>query len=273
MFSRLYKNLVFLPMLLGVTSAHAQQMLVTQPTTTPPPIANNGSPNLSNIGTAPTTNATAFAIQAGVIGGVAQACGQDITVFIARVNEGIDRLSLSSSDKVIAIARLNKAVQDAQAQEITKQPFSCTQVMQDFNSLPIMRDDYRQTVLTQLSPTVGGNPAPQTAVPQGNPPGNTPTGPSPGALVGDLPPNINAISPGGTPPPNDFPDSATDQNAPNIIHQAPSVGPMVDTTRPAPNINNLAPDPYQDINPPANITNPYSAPFQTRQVPPPAPNP
>lgn len=273
MFSRFYQNIVFFFILFGATSIQAEQMMVTQPTMPPPPIANNGSPNVSNIGTAPTTSATGFAIQAGIIGGVAQACGQDITVFITRANEAIDRLSLSSSDKVIAIARLQKAVQDAQAQQIMKQPFSCTQAIQDFNGLPIMRDDYQQTVISKLSPAIGSNPVPPTAIPQGNPPGNTPTGPSPGALVGNLPPNINAISPGGTPPPNDFPDSATDQNAPNIIYQAPSVGPMVDTTRPAPNINSLAPDPYQDINPPANITNPYSAQFPTRQVPPTAPNP
>lgn len=271
MFYHSFQKLIFITLLAAFVTAAQAQVGVSAPNNVY--IPNSPGSNISNLGTAPTTNATAFAAQAGSIAGAAQACGQDTTNFLTRVNEALDRLSLSSTDKVLAMARLQQAMQTAQAEENTKHPFLCAQVLQDFSGLPLLRDDYRQTVLNQLSPTMGVAPVPPTAIPQGNPPGNIPTGPSPGALVGRLPPNVDTITPGGTPPPPDFPNSADANNAPNIIYQAPSVAPRVDTLRPAPNINDIAPNPYQDLNPPAVNTNPNVGQFPAQTVPPPAVNP
>lgn len=114
-----------------------------------------------------TTNAMSFAMQAGYIGGAAQGCGQDLTVYNARIGEALDRLALSPTDKVMAMSSFQKTLLQARTAQTEKQLIPCNQVLQDFIGLPLMREDYQQTVLTQLSPSMGSppfqQPAPQVA--------------------------------------------------------------------------------------------------------------
>jgi len=266
------KQLILGFMLLSCSNcwADAPVAAVTPAMPVYPPVNNAPALRLTeiNAGTVTNTNATGFALQAGAIGGVAQACGQNIAVYLSRVNEALDRLALSSTDKSLAMASLQKALQNSQLAQAQNHPFSCQQALQDFNSLPLMRDDYRQTVLSQLSPSMGAA-TPPTTVPQGNPPGNLATGPSPGATVGNVLPNINSTVPAGAPPPPAFPSPITASQAPNINDQAPSVGPAVDTTKPAPNINEIAPNSLSDMNPPNSVTNPYAGNYPAGNTPPP----
>lgn len=211
----------------------------------------------SNNGQLSNTNASIFATQSGYIAGAAQACGQDVSIFLNRANEALDRIAFNSADKVLAMARLQASLQQAQQIETNKHPLPCSQVIQDFNSLPIMQNDYRQSVIGQLSPTMGMPPQPDNRpIAQLNP--------NPPATIGNNPPpNINTLAPGGTPPPPDFPSQVPTSPSSNIIYQTPGIAPGVDTTQPAPNINNLAPNPLNTMStgdnpPPTSVTNPYA---------------
>lgn len=110
------------------------------------------------------SNAIAFGEQAGNIAGVAQACGQDTSLFITRVNEALDKIAISPADKVTATQIFQQSMQKAQATETQKQVIPCTQAVQDFNNLPLLRNDYRETVLPQLNPNMT-NPNKNTAPP------------------------------------------------------------------------------------------------------------
>lgn len=106
----------------------------------------------------PNTNAIAFANEAGAIAGVAQACGEDISVFITRTNEALEKLALNASDKILATQNFQNALQQAQATETEKHTIACQQAKQAYNNLPILKNDYKESVLSQLNPTMGNNP-------------------------------------------------------------------------------------------------------------------
>jgi hypothetical protein len=135
----------------------------------------------------PTSNAVAFATQAGYIAGAAQGCGQNIAPFVSRVNEALNKLALSATDKLLAISVFQKNLQSAQTEQITQHPIPCTQVMQDFNNLPIMRSDYEQTVIAQLNPMMGTStppPVQNTTVSPAIPPANSLATPPVGVTMG-----------------------------------------------------------------------------------------
>lgn len=223
----------------------------------------------ANINQTTNTNATLFAVQAGAIAGVAKACGLDTNLFLTRANEALERLSYSIIDKTLAQARLTKALQQAEIAQQTNHPMLCSQVVQDFNSLPLMRPDYKQTVIAQLNPAMGNNPTP--------PPGTYNQSPQVEASnrISNPPPNINTLAPGGTPPPPDFPPPTRvgEQSPPNINNQAPSLGPFTDTTRPAPNINDLGSNPWTGEPPPTGVSNPYAGAPQANPYVSPPPQP
>ena len=108
------------------------------------------------------TNAIAFSIQAGQIAGAAQACGLDVSVFTVRVSEAINKLALNPTDKMAATDSFQKTLGQAQAIQTANHPIACSQVTQDFNSLPILRSDYEQTVISQLTPGASNNNSAQT---------------------------------------------------------------------------------------------------------------
>jgi hypothetical protein len=99
------------------------------------------------------SKAIEFAKQAGVIGGISQACGQSLEDFSARVTEAINKLSNDPSDRVAAAMVYLRISQEAQIIEKKNQTIPCTKVLEDFRNLPIMQSDYKAKVIDQLSPT------------------------------------------------------------------------------------------------------------------------
>ncbi len=215
-------------------------------------LADDSPTNYYNNSSLQRTNATVFASQAAIIAGAAQACGQDTREFVQRVNEILYKMSFSSADKVIASATFNQTMQQAQANQMNYLAVPCDQVIAEFQNLPIMHDDYQQTVITQLNPNTG------QAVPRFQAPNPAP---APSSIGNNPPPNIITLAPAGVPP---LPVPPVDHTAPNILFQSPGIAPTVDTTKPLPNINAIAPNPWTNQNPPTAISNPYAG-----QTPPP----
>ncbi|WP_342219831.1 hypothetical protein [Rickettsiella endosymbiont of Miltochrista miniata] len=114
-----------------------------------PPAANSTSPSsLSN----PQSKAIEFARQAGAIAGIAQACGQNLGDFSARVTEAINKLSNDPSEQAAAALVYQRISQEAQMAERKKQSIPCMKVLEDFRNLPIMQSDYKTKVIDQLNP-------------------------------------------------------------------------------------------------------------------------
>lgn len=210
-------------------------------------IADETEPQYYNNSYLNKTTASAFALQAGTIAGAARACGADVTGFINRVDEALNKITFGSADKVLASADFQNALALAQAHQ-ANYPIPCELILRDFYSTPLMRGDYQASVLQSINPNSGqARPVPSQPNPE----------PAPSSIGDNAPPNINTLFPGGTPP---QPNTPVDPNAPNILFKAPSIGPFVDTTKPLPNINDIAPDPWTKQNPPTRLSNPYSNP-------------
>jgi hypothetical protein len=127
------------------------------------------------------SDAIQFGIQAGSIAGMTQACGQDISVFVTRVNEALNKLALSPTDRVQASAAFQRVLQQTQTMQTNNHTIPCMQVLQDYNTLPILRPDYQQTVIAQLHPGMPANPAgaaPQQAASTTTPPATPATTPT-----------------------------------------------------------------------------------------------
>jgi hypothetical protein len=125
-----------------ITNALASSSVTNNPTTQP-------SSPLSN----PQSKAIEFARQAGAIAGIAQACGQNLTDFSARIAEAINKLSSNPSDQAGAMLVYQQISQEAQMAERKNQTIPCMKVLQDFRSLPIMQADYEAKVIAQLDPS------------------------------------------------------------------------------------------------------------------------
>jgi len=173
MLRRLGKSLIVLATLFSTMDAFAA-VSVYVPTQTNNPALNTAPPNpstvtglSSNMNTSST--AASFAMQAGQIAGVVQACGQDVSVFMMRVGEAVDRLAISAPDRVTAMLAFQRVLKEAQAIEQQKQPIPCDQAIKDYNSLPILRPDYKETVLSKLAASNGsGYTVPNTRSIQSN---------------------------------------------------------------------------------------------------------
>jgi hypothetical protein len=98
------------------------------------------------------SKAVEFAKQAGAIAGIAQACGQNLGDFSARITEAINKLSNDPSDPAAAALVYLRISQEAQMAEKRNETIPCTKVLQDFRNLPIMQSDYKAKVIDQLSP-------------------------------------------------------------------------------------------------------------------------
>jgi hypothetical protein len=123
-------------------------------------------------GSTTSSDAVQFATQAGSVTGVAQACGQNTAEFSKRVNEAINKLAIAPMDRMDAVKAFSAASQQAQNSQMTTHPFACSQVIQDYNNLPILRPDYQQTVIAQLHPGMpnGNAVPPATSAPSSVPP-------------------------------------------------------------------------------------------------------
>lgn len=112
-----------------------------------PANSNTPSATLSN----PQSKAIEFAKQAGAIAGIAQACGQNLGDFSARVNEALNKLASDPSDQAAASLIYQRISQEAQIAERKNQSIPCMKVLQDFRNLPIMQSDYNTKVIDQLN--------------------------------------------------------------------------------------------------------------------------
>ncbi len=92
-----------------------------------------------------------FALQAGNIAGAAEQCGQDVSVLTARSKEAIKAMSSDASDEADADSQFDKAVANMLSNQSTvMRKFSCQDVLTTYNSLPILRSDYEQSVIAVL---------------------------------------------------------------------------------------------------------------------------
>jgi hypothetical protein len=108
-----------------------------------------------------------YANQAGAIAGAAESCGQPITTMTMRSSEVIGILANNNpQDAAAANAAFETAHQAAKANS-AQQPV-CAQVINDFNSLPLLQPDYQTRV---LAPLRASNNAP-TATPAAATPAN-----------------------------------------------------------------------------------------------------
>lgn len=96
------------------------------------------------------TSANTFATQAGTIAGAAQACGQDVSEFSNRVNQGLAILATTTNDLTQALQTYQTAIQNASQKQMQSAPIPCTQVVNDYNNMPIMQQDYQNTVLEKF---------------------------------------------------------------------------------------------------------------------------
>lgn len=115
------------------------------------------------------SDAISFAIQAGAIAGAAQACGQDPALLGSRVAEALMLLAKDDDDRTQASSSYQRALQEANRNEAATQKIGCNQVLQDYNSLPILKSDYKQTVLAPLLAGPAGNTTNPGAVSSSNP--------------------------------------------------------------------------------------------------------
>lgn len=129
------------------------------------------------------SDAISFAIQAGAIAGAAQACGQDPALLGSRVAEAIMLLAKDDNDRTQAISSYQRALQEANRNEAATQKIGCNQVLQDYNSLPILKPDYKQTVLAPLLAGPASNTANSGATTPSNPATNQATPLVPGSAL------------------------------------------------------------------------------------------
>lgn len=134
------KKILGLILLLGLSTAVLADTPPTNTTSSP-------SAPLSN----PQSKAIEFARQAGAIAGIAQACGQNLGDFSARVTEAINKLSNDPSEQAAAALVYQRISQEAQMAEKKEQSIPCMKVLEDFRNLPIMQSDYKTKVIDQLN--------------------------------------------------------------------------------------------------------------------------
>lgn len=95
-------------------------------------------------------SATTFAIQAGSIAGAAQACGQDVTEFSNRVNQSLTVLADSTTQINQARDSYLAYAQSAAKKQSETHAIPCSQVIQDYNAMPIMQPDYHSSVIEKF---------------------------------------------------------------------------------------------------------------------------
>lgn len=143
------------------------------------------------------SQATTFATQAGAIAGFAQACGQDVTLFSGRVGEVISSMATDNADATAATTAFQQSRATQYNAERTNNLVPCTQVLQDYATLPLLRDDYKTSVIARMqqaqasAPTVTPiNQTPGGSVPAMNTtPALTPQNQVPSTNASPLPAN------------------------------------------------------------------------------------
>lgn len=138
----LQKKTLSLTLLLGITVSAVANSPVT---------SSSASASSSSLAANPQqSKAIEFARQAGAIAGVAQACGQNISDFSARITEAINKLTNNPADIAGALLIYQKIAQEAEITEKKNLVIPCPKVLQDYHNLPIMQADYKSAVIAQL---------------------------------------------------------------------------------------------------------------------------
>ena len=96
-------------------------------------------------------NAAQFAAQAGAIAGSAQACGQNVTELNNRVSEVINALTSVQADQQAAILVYQKILDSAEQNQKTNNTMQCKDVLLAYNSLPLLKPDYKTTILPVMA--------------------------------------------------------------------------------------------------------------------------
>ena len=96
-------------------------------------------------------NADQFAQQAGVIAGTAQACGQDVSTFSSRTAEVIGVLTTIPSEQQAAMTIYEKVLATSAMNETKNHTMKCSDVLSAYASLPILKSDYKTTILPQMA--------------------------------------------------------------------------------------------------------------------------
>jgi hypothetical protein len=104
------------------------------------------------------TNANQFAEQAGAIAGTAQACGQDISILNARTVEVINLLTKAPAEQQLAQNVYIKVMATSQVNQSRYHTMKCPEVLSAYNSLPILKADYKTTVLPAMAQMGTGAP-------------------------------------------------------------------------------------------------------------------
>jgi hypothetical protein len=109
-----------------------------------------GATSLAFAQTPITNNANLYAQQAGVIAGVAQACGQNVGTFSSRSAEVINLLTKIPAEQQQAMTIYEKVMATSQMNQVKNHAMKCPDVISAYNSLPLLRDDYKQKVLPAM---------------------------------------------------------------------------------------------------------------------------
>jgi len=108
--------------------------------------------------------AKSFAREAGAVAGVAKACGVDVYLFEQRSNEAVVALAANQGEAYAAMADFHQNLKIGLQDQAGNHLFDCNKVTQDFNGLPIMSSNYRETVIAKLkasAPPPAGTPSAQ----------------------------------------------------------------------------------------------------------------
>lgn len=102
-------------------------------------------------------DAEQFAAQAGVVAGAAQACGQNVSIFMSRVIEVVNVLGKEADDRESAMLIFEKSMASAQLSQSRDHVMNCGEVIKSYNSLPLLRPDYKDTILPKMTQTPGAD--------------------------------------------------------------------------------------------------------------------
>jgi hypothetical protein len=208
-----------------------------------------------------------FAGQVGTIAGIAQACGKDVTVLISRTQEAIAILALDTNDATMATSNLQKTMIIQFNTQKANHALPCDQITPDYDSLPILKDDYRTTVLPKLRINTAQAKASPPILPQTLTvvPGSLDMSNGSGSAVAGQGAVTNIyIGPPSPTGSNAVPQVSVSTNAaPNNPQVSVSAGnnpstPPLNAVYGAPIFNNTAsPSPNPFANPTATTPNPY----------------
>lgn len=92
-----------------------------------------------------------FAKQASKIAGSAQACGQNTSILDGRIKEAIDAMSQSQVESMMAYDTYTTTSRSVKKALNIGNKANCDAVLQDYQSLPIMQKNYKQSVIRVLA--------------------------------------------------------------------------------------------------------------------------